>query len=133
MNLSPTGSGLKQLCTMPLKRYKPWKLVSDKRRAAGPTHGRQHERDHQFYTEIWEERGGICQVSGDYLGAEPLTTMFHHILPKAKFPQYRYCSWNIILIHPDLHAQVERDMDKVPAVKVMYQDLLEKHLRGELS
>lgn len=67
-----------------------------------------------------------------YLGSEPLTTFFHHILPKNRFPEYRWCEWNIAVLDPTVHAQVEVDMDRVPEVRKLYEELLRRHESGEL-
>jgi len=80
--------------------------------------------DSEFYQQIWEERNGRCEITGQPLGSEPLATMFHHILPKGKYPQFRYCKWNILLVHPDIHCQIEDDIDKVPAAKKKYTELM---------
>ena len=43
-----------------------------------------------FFLQVWAKRKHYSEVSGDYLGKEPLTIFFHHILPKEKFPQAKY-------------------------------------------
>jgi hypothetical protein len=116
-----------------LKRYKPWRKISEKRLAGLEAEKETKNKDHAFFQEIWEERGGVCQITGERLGLEPLTTMFHHILPKAKYPQYRYCRWNILLIQPVLHTQIESDLDKVPEIKQLYLELMKKHAAGLLK
>lgn len=89
-------------------------------------------KDKEFYLQIWEAQPHRCQVTGKWLGDEPLSTFFHHVLPKTRFPQYRWCRWNIAILHPEVHAQVEIDMDKVPEIRRLYEDLLEGHRNGEL-
>ena len=37
-----------------------------------------------FFLQIWKKRLHYSQVSMDYLGKEPLSVFFHHILPKEK-------------------------------------------------
>lgn len=49
-------------------------------------------------------------VSGKYLGNEPLSVFFHHILPKEKYPQAAEDEENIILLTLEEHDQVEMDM-----------------------
>ena len=36
----------------------------------------------KFFLQVWNKRPHYSEVSGDYLGSEPLTIFFHHILPK---------------------------------------------------
>lgn len=79
--------------------------------------------DAEFYVDIWDEREHSCFETGKPLTEEPLTLYFHHILPKAKYPQYRYEKWNIVLLHPDAHSQVETFIDKCPRVKALTEHL----------
>lgn len=85
----------------------------------------QYEEDWLFYiNEIWNNRPHYCEVSGKWLGDEPKITFFHHILAKSKYPKFRYKSWNIAMIHPDIHNQYEMYPDKVPYLKELTQKLL---------
>lgn len=65
-----------------------------------------HEEDLKFYLEIWDERPHYCEITGKYLGEEPLTTFFHHILQKSKYPKLRYVKRNIILLSPDVSLYI---------------------------
>jgi len=76
-----------------------------------------------FYEEIWNEREHVCFETGKPLTGEPLTLYFHHILPKAKYPLYALQKWNIVLLHPDAHSQVETFIDKCPRVKALTEHL----------
>lgn len=92
------------------------------------------KEDVEFYQGIWDRRPlKTCEVTGKWLGKEPLSTFFHHVLSKNKFPQYRWCEWNIMLLHPDVHLQAERDLDKVPKVRERTEELLQKHSEGKLK
>lgn len=65
-----------------------------------------------LFLEIWKRKPHKSEVSGSYLGKEPLTTFFHHILPKSKYPQAALDEQNIILLTPEEHASVELDIYK---------------------
>lgn len=41
----------------------------------------------EFFMDIWRKRRHYSEVSDTYLGKEPLSIYFHHILPKEKFKQ----------------------------------------------
>jgi hypothetical protein len=69
-----------------------------------------------FFLQIWIKRKHYSEVSGDYLGGEPLTIFFHHILPKEKYPEARLDEENIILLTFDEHNNVENDMYKYEEV-----------------
>lgn len=62
-----------------------------------------------LFTEIWMKRKHYSEVSGKWLGEEALSTLFHHILPKSKYPEARFDEENIILLTFEEHDQVEID------------------------
>ena len=70
----------------------------------------------ELFLQIWNKRMHYSQVSMDYLGKEPLTVFFHHILPKEKYPQAMLDEENIILLTLDEHTNVENDMYKYPEI-----------------
>lgn len=61
------------------------------------------------FMDIWYERKHNSEVSGRWLGKEPLTIFFHHILPKSKYPEARLDKENIILLTFEEHQRVEQD------------------------
>jgi hypothetical protein len=66
----------------------------------------------ELFLYIWKMRRHYSEVSGTYLGKEPLSTYFHHILPKEKYPQACLDDENIILLTLLEHSDVESDMYK---------------------
>jgi hypothetical protein len=86
---------------------------------------RQISEMQEFFLQIWRKRLHYSQVSFEYLGKEPLTVYFHHILPKEKYPQAMYDEENIILLTLEEHDNVERDMYKYPEVN-RRRELLKK-------
>jgi len=60
----------------------------------------------EFFLGIWKQRIHKSEISGEWLGAVPLSTMFHHILTKSKYPQAKFDEDNIILLHPQEHGNV---------------------------
>ena len=77
-----------------------------------------------LFLEIWKERKHYSEVSGDYLGKEPLSTFFHHILPKNKYPELEYDKSNIILLTLNEHTNVEADMYKYAEINKRREQLL---------
>lgn len=61
------------------------------------------------FMDIWHERKHISEVSGRWLGKEPLSIFFHHILPKSKYTQAALDKDNIILLTFEEHQKVEQD------------------------
>ena len=73
---------------------------------------RQISEMQEFFLQIWSKRKHYSQVSGDYLGKEPLSVFFHHILSKEKYPHVKLDEENIILLTLDEHTNIENDMYK---------------------
>jgi hypothetical protein len=71
---------------------------------------RQTSELREFFLQIWSKKAHYSEVSGKWLGKEPLTTFFHHILPKEKYPQASLDEENIVLLTLEEHEQVELDM-----------------------
>ena len=70
----------------------------------------------EFFLRIWNKRPHHSQISMDYLGKEPLSVFFHHILPKEKYPEAEFDEENIVLLTLEEHDNVERDIYKYPEV-----------------
>ena len=79
-----------------------------------------------LFLEIWKERKHYSEVSGDYLGGEALSTFFHHILPKSKYPELQYDKSNIILLTLEEHTNVENDIYRYEEVNRRRIELLNK-------
>jgi hypothetical protein len=69
-----------------------------------------------FFLSIWGMRPHRSEVSGAYLGSEPMSTYFHHILPKNKYPQASLDEENIIILSLHEHEAVESDIYKYEEV-----------------
>lgn len=80
-----------------------------------------------FFDKIWKKKLHYSEVSMDYLGKEPLTVFFHHILPKEKYPQAMFDEENIVLLTLDEHTNVENDMYRYEIVNKMREKLLKKY------
>lgn len=90
-------------------------------------------KDREFYSEIWEEKEHRCFESDIWLGDEPLTLFFHHVLEKGikKYAKYRHCKWNIVLVSWLVHDQVGKDIDKCPKIKAYHDELLKGIKNGK--
>ena len=65
------------------------------------------EKQWLFFYNILNDRGRESEISGKKLYGEINSTWFHHILPKSKYPELRYCEENIIVLTSDEHYEVE--------------------------
>ena len=91
--------------------HKPRKSIS-KSRALNktPNQRKNAENMQEFFLSIWKKKRHHSEVSGAYLGNEPLSVFFHHILSKEKYPEASLDEENIILLTLEEHDQVEMDM-----------------------
>lgn len=85
----------------------------------------------EFFLQIWRKRLHYSQVSMDYLGKEPLSVFFHHILPKEKYPEAMLDEENIILLTLEEHDNVERDIYKYQIINIKREKLLQKYARTQ--
>ena len=70
----------------------------------------RHIQQREMFLDIWKKKPHKSEVSGTYLGKEPMSTYFHHILPKEKYPEDCLDEENIILLTLEEHSNVENDM-----------------------
>lgn len=81
----------------------------------------------EFFLSIWKKRKHNSEVSGDYLGSEPMSTYFHHILAKEKYPDACLDEENIILLTLEEHSNVENDMYRYDEVNKRRDSLKDKY------
>ena len=108
----------------PRKRIPAQKFTTFVKKAQ-PT--RQTEAMQLFFLEIWKKRKHYSEVSGEYLGSEALSTYFHHILPKGKYPEACLDEENIILLTWEEHDQVEMDPTRYEEVNKRREQLKKKY------
>ena len=82
-----------------------------------------------FFMGIWNKRPHVSEVSPTFLGHEPLSVFFHHILPKSdpKYKHLMYDEENIILLTLEEHESVELNMYKYEEINKRREKLLIKH------
>ena len=81
----------------------------------------------EFFLTIWNIRPHKSEISGTSLGHEPMSTFFHHILPKEKYPEACFDKDNIVLLTLDEHTNVESDIYKYPEVNKRREQLKIKY------
>lgn len=117
------------------KKPKATKKVSTRQKKKLAAKAVVSAQDRLFWVEIWDERPHVDFETGAFLGNEPLTLFFHHVLAKrpTAFPQYRFCKWNIILVSWETHSKAEGDLDNVPKIKEYTEKLKQLHEQGSLD
>lgn len=96
---------------------------------------KEQEMMHRFFLDIWNDlRPGqkVCYETGETI-YDPSTIHFHHVLPKHKYPEYKFSKWNIVLLSWRMHDQAEINDSKVPKVRALKDSLIRKHKNGELK
>jgi len=88
---------------------------------------RQTSELQDIFLQIWKKKQHYSEESGEYLGSEPLSIFFHHILPKEKYPQARFDEENIILLTLDEHSNVENNMYRYEEVNKRREYLKKKY------
>ena len=83
----------------------------------------------EFFISYWKKSNKKSAVSGKFLGKEPLSVFFHHILPKEKYPEACLDEENIILLTLEEHSNVENDMYRYEEVNKRRNYLLTKYER----
>jgi len=92
-------------------------------------HNDGHNQQRDMFLNIWKKKRHYSEVSGVYLGKEPMSTYFHHILPKEKYPEACFDEKNIILLTLEEHSNVENDMYRYEEVNKRRNHLLTKYER----
>ncbi len=106
------------------------KKISDKQKLKKQVERDMKERMLSVFLDIWMKRRHYSELSGKWLGKEALTTFFHHILPKSKYPQAMLDEENIILITFDEHSKVESDPTFFEEINKRREKLKEKYGRS---
>lgn len=90
------------------------------------------EKQWLFFYTILCNRGKSSELSGKDLYGDINSLWFHHILPKSKYPDLRYCAENIIMLTPDEHNAVENgkvfeEIEKRKKdIQMRYDELVER-------
>jgi len=84
-----------------------------------------------FFLQIWnKKKEHNCENCGKWLGKEPLSYMFDHLLEKSKFPELKYEEDNIMLVCLECHDNKTRGFltdlvrAKVEEVRKKFENLL---------
>ena len=62
-----------------------------------------------FFLQVWNKKQKHeCENCGKWLGNEPLSYMFDHLLEKNKYPELKYTEENIMLVCLECHDNKTR-------------------------
>lgn len=105
----------------PKKKY-PIAKVSKKRQKLLAEQKITAERDAEFYKEIFAASPHKCQNCDCKLPRTPSNFMFHHLLEKRNYPQYRYVPENIMILCLTCHSKAETNIDFAPKIKLRREE-----------
>lgn len=80
----------------------------------------------EFFLQIWNKKTHKCENCGKWLGNEPLSYMFDHLLEKSKYPDLKYEENNIMLVCLECHDSKTRGFltetvrSKIEAIKKLF-------------
>lgn len=89
-----------------------------------------------FFIKIWRERPHYSFVSGKFLGHEPMTYFFSHVLSRGAYPEASYDSENIVFMTLEEHATWEFKRHKIvddpmwTKVFSLKEALIQKHQKN---
>jgi len=92
-----------------------------------------------FFYLILQSREKESEISGTKLYGSLRSTWFHHIYPKSKYPELRYCPDNIIMVTEDEHNEIEHGKTfpelerRKKAIASQYEELVESTKTYELE
>jgi 5-methylcytosine-specific restriction endonuclease McrA len=75
------------------------------------------KKDEAFYKEVYAASPHKCQNCDRTLPRTPSNFMFHHILEKRNYPQYRHVPENIAILCLECHSKCETNIDFAPRIK----------------
>lgn len=81
----------------------------------------------QLFLSVWSKRVHNCENCGRWLGKEPFSYMFDHILEKSKYPELKFEENNISLLCLECHDEKTRGIvsekyqEKINQTKMRYE------------
>ena len=75
------------------------------------------KKDEEFYKMVWAASDNRCQNCDCKLPRAPSNFMFHHILEKRNYPQYRHTPENVAILCLMCHSKCETNIDFAPRIK----------------
>lgn len=93
-------------CLFKMGYFKPIKKITSKQIVKKEQAKKQTELRHQMFLNIWSTlTNKNCWSCGKYLGEEPLSTFFDHLLEKSKYPKFDLIKENIYICCSDCHTK----------------------------
>lgn len=73
----------------------------------------------EFFVDIWKKKKHVCENCNKYLGEQPLSYMFDHLLEKSKYPELKFEEENIMLVCLECHDEKTRGFYSEKVMKLI--------------
>ena len=108
-------------------QHKPRKPLAQTRMTSTATKSKNIDEMKNFFLDVWKTRQDHkCENCKKWLGNEPLTYMFDHVLEKSKYPDLKYEEENIMYLCIMCHDNKTRGFMS-PMMKEREKQLLIKY------
>jgi 5-methylcytosine-specific restriction endonuclease McrA len=101
----------------PKKQYRIPK-VSKKQKEKIKEQKELQKRDEEFFKKIYAASPHQCQNCGCRLPKTPSNFMFHHLLEKRNYPQFRYEPENVMILCLECHSKAETNIAFAPKIVI---------------
>lgn len=98
-------AGLCKPCSSILNTPKKIAYKSAKQKIRDVAKREYTQKQFNLFYDIWTKRRHYCQSCNLWLGDEPLSIFFDHLLEKSKFPEFALLEENIFLCCGDCHSK----------------------------
>ena len=98
-------AGLCKSCSSILNPPKKISYKSTKQKIKDVEKREYTSKQFSMFYDIWAKRRHYCESCGLWLGNEPLSIFFDHLLEKSKYEQFALMEENIFLCCSDCHTK----------------------------
>ena len=99
------GKSYCKICTYRIEGVRFAPKVSNKQKIKNQDKKEQTKLRHQMFLNIWSKLSNkTCWSCGKYLGNEPLSIFFDHLIEKSKHPKLDLIEENIYICCGDCHS-----------------------------
>ena len=99
------SQGMLKECFLRLNPPKKIAYKSAKQKVKDVAKREYTQKQFNLFYDIWTKRRHYCQSCNLWLGDEPLSIFFDHLLEKSKFPEFALLEENIFLCCGDCHSK----------------------------
>ncbi len=99
------SKGMLKECSMRLNPPRKIQYKSAKQKVKNIEKKEYTNKQFEMFLNIWSKRRHYCESCGLWLGNEPLSVFFDHLLEKSKYPEFSLMENNIYLCCGECHTK----------------------------